>query len=93
MSVFAKFDEIPSLILQDIKETRFDVYETLCPQQMLVYKGGQIKNWRGECRDKIAVSKYSKSTSKSKSAKGDYSKKNKRFLDFHQLIYSSSSIS
>ena len=56
-------------------KTRFDVYETLCPQQMLVHKGGQIKNWRGECRDKIAVSNYSKSTSKSKSAKGGYSKK------------------
>ena len=28
--------------------TRFDVYETLCPQQMLVHKGGQIKNWGGE---------------------------------------------
>ena len=43
--------------------TRFDVYETLCPQQMLVHKGGQIKNWGGECRDVTpAVSKYSKST-------------------------------
>ena len=28
-----------------------DVYETLCPQQMLVHKGGKIKNWGGECRD------------------------------------------
>ena len=28
-----------------------DVYETLCPQQMLVHKGGKIKNWVGECRD------------------------------------------
>ena len=35
------------------KKTRFDVYETLCPQQMLVHKGGQIKNWSGECRDVI----------------------------------------
>ena len=26
-------------------------HETLCPQQMLVYKGGKIKNWGGECRD------------------------------------------
>ena len=34
-------------------KTRFDVYETLCPQQMLVHKGGQIKNWCGECRDVI----------------------------------------
>ena len=31
--------------------TRIDVYETLCPQQMLVHKGGKIKNWVGECRD------------------------------------------
>ena len=34
-------------------ETRFDVYETLCPQQMLVHKGDKIKNWSGECRDVI----------------------------------------
>ena len=34
-------------------KTRFDVYVTLCPQQMLVHKGGQIKNWSGECRDVI----------------------------------------
>ena len=33
--------------------TRFDVYETLCPQQMLVHKGGQIKSWSGECKDII----------------------------------------
>ena len=38
---------------QYINETRFDVYETLCPQQMLVHKGGQNKNWSGECRDII----------------------------------------
>ena len=25
--------------------------KTLCPQQMLVHKGGKIKNWSGECRD------------------------------------------
>ena len=31
--------------------TRIDVYETLCPQQMLVHKGGKIKNRGGECRD------------------------------------------
>ena len=31
--------------------TRIDVYEILCPQQMLVHKGGKIKNWGGECRD------------------------------------------
>ena len=32
-------------------KTRIDVYETLCPTQMLVHKGGKIKNWGGECRD------------------------------------------
>ena len=32
-------------------KTRIDVYETSCPQQMLVHKGGKIKNWDGECRD------------------------------------------
>ena len=36
-----------------ITKTRFDVYETLCPKQMLVHKGGQIKNWSGECKDII----------------------------------------
>ena len=39
-------------------KTRFDVYETLCPQQMLVHKGGQIKNWGGECRD-VTLTKLS----------------------------------
>ena len=34
-----------------LNKTRIDVYETLCPQQMLVHKGGKIKNWGGECRD------------------------------------------
>ena len=37
--------------LVDTQRTRIDVYETLCPQQMLVHKGGKIKNWGGECRD------------------------------------------
>ena len=37
--------------LQMLFKTRIDVYETLCPQQMLVHKGGKIKNWGGECRD------------------------------------------
>ena len=55
-------------------ETRFDVYETLCPKQMLVHKGDQIKNWSGECRDLIPT-KLQCQTSRSKSAKGDYSKK------------------
>ena len=33
------------------QNTKVDVYETLCPQQMPVHKGGKIKNWVGECRD------------------------------------------
>ena len=36
---------------ENLQETRIDVYETLCPQQMLVHKGGKIINWGGECRD------------------------------------------
>ena len=68
--------------------TRFDVYETLCPQQMLVHKGGQIKNWGVECRDvtptklqcqniqrALQVFYHDYKFSKSKSAKGDNSKK------------------
>ena len=35
----------------EIGETRIDVYETLCPQQMLVHKGCNNKNWGRECRD------------------------------------------
>ena len=38
-------------LLENLNTTRIDVYETLCPQQMLVHKGGKIKNWGGECRD------------------------------------------
>ena len=34
-----------------LNRTRIDVYETLCPQQMLVHKGGKIRNWGGVCRD------------------------------------------
>ena len=33
------------------EKTRIDVYQTLCPQQMLVHKGGKIKKCGGECRD------------------------------------------
>ena len=40
-----------NVFLQKSEDTRIDVYETLCPQQMLVHKGGKIKNWDGECRD------------------------------------------
>ena len=42
---------MPKLKIQTESITRIDVYETLCPQQMLVHKGGKIKNWGGECRD------------------------------------------
>ena len=33
-------------MLKEAIETRFDVYETLCPQQMLVHKGGLIEEFR-----------------------------------------------
>ena len=46
-------DFVRDKVQREITETRFDVYETLCPQQMLVHKGSQIKNWSGECRDVI----------------------------------------
>ena len=36
---------------KDQMKTRIDVYETLCPQQMLIHKGGKIKIWGGECRE------------------------------------------
>ena len=36
---------------EEERKTRIDVYETLCPQQMLAQKGGQIKKWGRECRD------------------------------------------
>ena len=39
-----------SLIINVFIRTRIDVYETLCPQQMLVHKVSKIKNWGGECR-------------------------------------------
>ena len=48
--------------------TRIDVYETLCPQQMLVHKGSQLNNVQlitgvERCHTyKIAMPKYSKST-------------------------------
>ena len=37
--------EIPVVTPTDLGalETRIDVYETLCPQQMLVHKGGRLE--------------------------------------------------
>ena len=48
---------LPLVLCRVAKVTRFDVYETLCPQQMLVHKGGKIKNWGGECRDVTPTTK------------------------------------
>ena len=45
-------------------KTRIDVYETLCPQQMLVHKGEKIKNWGGECRDVTPTKLQSQNISK-----------------------------
>ena len=47
--------KLPSKPKFEISKTRFDIYGPLCPQQMLVHKGGQIKNWSGECRDVIPI--------------------------------------
>ena len=46
-------DYVRDKLQREITQTRFDVYETLCPQKMLVHKGGQIKNWSGKYRDII----------------------------------------
>ena len=59
VGILPKFELIQAFIVvlvtckneEDPIKTRIDVYETLCPQQMLVLKGGKIKNWGGECRD------------------------------------------
>ena len=51
-----KLDILKTGVPEGYSRTRFDVNETLCPQQneqMLVHKGGQIKNWSEECRDII----------------------------------------
>ena len=47
-----------------LQVTRIDVYETLCLQQMLVHKGGKIKNWGGECRDVTSTKLQSQNTFK-----------------------------
>ena len=47
MNVFEKFDEIPSMLLQDIKETRIDVYETLCPNRCLYIKVAKLRTGVG----------------------------------------------
>ena len=36
-----------------------DVYETLCPQQMLVLKGGKNKNWGGVRTEMSHLQNYS----------------------------------
>ena len=38
---------LPKSFNSMIKQTRIDVFETSCPRQMLVHKGGKIKNWVG----------------------------------------------
>ena len=52
------------LATPDSPITRIDVYETLCPQQMLVHKGGKIKNMGGECRDVTPTKLQSQNTFK-----------------------------
>ena len=79
-------------------KTRFDVYETLCPQQMFVHKGSQIKNWSGECRDVIPTKLQCQTIQRafqSPNLQREIIRKklNNFFTYFHQLISSSSSIS
>ena len=83
---------------QKQSETRFDVYETLCPQQMLVHKGGQIENWSGECRDIIPTKLQCQTIQRALQSPNLHreiirKKKYIFFLNFHQLIWSSSSVS
>ena len=52
------------------RTTRIDVYETLCPQQMLVHKGGKIKNWGGECRDVTPTKLQSQNIFKESTGRG-----------------------
>ena len=76
--------------------TRFDVYETLCPQQMLAHKGGQIKNWSWECRDVIPTKLQCQTIQialQSPNLQREIIKKITFFFNFHQFILSSSSIS
>ena len=86
------------IIKQSPDLTRFDVYETLCPQQMLVHKGSQIKNWSGECRDLIPTKLQCQTIQRalqSPNLQREIVRKklNNFFTYFHQLISSSSSIS
>ena len=83
-------------ILINTQETRFDVNETLCPQQMLVHKGGQIENWSGDCRDIIPTKLQCQTIQRaiqSPNLQREITRKNNFFLNFHQLSCSSSSIS
>ena len=69
-------------------KTRFDVYETLCPQQMRVHKGGQIKNWSGECRDFIPTKLQCQTIQRalqSPNAKRDNSEKKQTFFKFSPI--------
>ena len=74
------------------RRTRFDVYETLCPKQMLVHKGGQIKNWSGECRDLIPTKLQCQAIQRafqSPNLQREIIRKKKKktyFSNFHQLI-------
>ena len=92
-------ENIPFHIIAELKSipTRFDVYETLCPQQMLVHKGGQIKNWSGECRDVIPTKLQCQSIQRapqSPNMQREIIRKiqNNFFSNFHQLVSLSFSI-
>ena len=53
ITVFCTLDHSVEMASACEIKHQLDVNETLCPQQMLVHKGGQIKNLSGESRDVI----------------------------------------
>ena len=68
-------------VLKILRETRIDVYETLCPQQMLVHTGGKIKNLGGECRD------VTPTKSLSQNIRVDVNREVKKLLFFYLFFF------
>ena len=61
---------LPASMKKIRSKTRIDVYETLCPQKMLVHKGGNIKNWGGECSDVTPTKLQSQNMFKESTGRG-----------------------
>ena len=73
-SSFLHKNNMERAILKHIYKLDLMFMKHYAPNRCLYIKVAKLK-MEGECRDKIPVSNYSKSTSKSKSAKGDNLKK------------------